>query len=59
LSELNTVLYNLVDTQFAAFVTGQADVSKDWDKYLGDLKNDGLDEFLQIYQTAYDAKYKK
>ncbi len=59
LSELNTTLYNVVDTQFAAFVTGQADVATGWDAYLQALKSNGLDEFLQIYQAAYDAKYKK
>jgi putative aldouronate transport system substrate-binding protein len=59
LSELNTTLYNVVDTQFAAFVTGQADVNKGWDAYLQALKTNGLDELLKIYQTAYDAKYKK
>ena len=37
----------------------RSDVDKDWDTYIKNLKDSGLDKFLSIYQTAYDAKYKK
>jgi len=57
--ELNTVVYNVVDEWFANFVTGKANVDKDWDAYIKTLKDSGLDKYLGIYQTAYDAKYKK
>ena len=43
---------------FASFVSGQADVNTGWDQYLADLKKNGLDDFLKIYQAAYDAKMK-
>jgi putative aldouronate transport system substrate-binding protein len=43
---------------FASFVTGQADINTGWDQYLADLKTNGLDEFLKIYQAAYDLKFK-
>lgn len=59
LGELNTALYTLVDQTFAGFVSGQMDVTTGWDSYLNELKTSGLDEYIQIYQTAYDAKYKK
>jgi putative aldouronate transport system substrate-binding protein len=59
LSELNTTIYNVVDTQFAAFVTGQADVEKEWDAYIEALNSNGLQELLEIYQVAYDAKFAK
>jgi putative aldouronate transport system substrate-binding protein len=59
LGTLTTALKSYSDQMFAAFVTGQSDVNKDWDQYLADLKTNGLDEFLSIYQAAYDAKYKK
>jgi putative aldouronate transport system substrate-binding protein len=58
LGELNTALYALVDQMYASFVTGEMDVNSGWDQYLAELKNNGLDDFLQIYQEAYDAKYK-
>jgi len=58
LGTLTTALTAQVDQMFASFVTGQMDVNTGWDKYLADLKTNGLDEFLKIYQTAYDLKYK-
>jgi len=57
--ELNTTVYSAFDEWFANFVTGKKDVDKDWDAYVKNLKDSGLDKFLGIYQTAYDAKYKK
>lgn len=58
LGELNTALYTLVDQMYASFVTGEMDINTGWDSYLTELNNSGLEEFLQIYQTAYDAKFK-
>ena len=57
--ELNTTVYNVVDEWFANFVSGKKDVDKDWDAYVKNLKDSGLDKYLEIYQTAYDAKNKK
>jgi len=57
--ELNTTVYNAFDEWFANFVTGKKDIDKDWDAYVKTLKDSGLDKFLGIFQTAYDAKYKK
>lgn len=57
--ELNTAVLNVVDEWFAKFVTGKADVDRDWDTYIKTLKDSGLDRFLAIYQAAYDEKYKK
>ncbi|MBI4926470.1 MAG: extracellular solute-binding protein [Anaerolineae bacterium] len=58
LGELNTALYTLVDQMYASFITGEMDIASGWDSYLAELKNSGLDDFLAIYQAAYDAKYK-
>jgi putative aldouronate transport system substrate-binding protein len=57
--ELNTTVFAAADEWFANFVTGKADVDKDWDKYIQNMKDSGLDQFLKLYQDAYDAKYKK
>jgi len=57
--ELNTTVYAAADEWFANFVTGKKDVEKDWDAYVKNLKDSGLDKFLGIFQAAYDAKYKK
>lgn len=58
LGELNTALYTLVEQMFASFVTGDMDVASGWDSYIEELNSNGLEEFLSIYQAAYDAKYK-
>ncbi|MCE5259323.1 MAG: extracellular solute-binding protein [Chloroflexi bacterium] len=58
LGTLSTALTTYVDQMFASFVTGQVDINTGWDQYLSDLKTNGLDKYLQIYQAAYDAKYK-
>lgn len=55
--EVFTSVYNTSDEWFANFVIGNADVEKDWDLYLQTLKDSGLDQLINIYQTAYDAKY--
>jgi putative aldouronate transport system substrate-binding protein len=58
LGTLNAALTAYSDQMYASFVTGQADVNKEWDKYLADLNTNGLSRFLEIYQAAYDAKFK-
>jgi putative aldouronate transport system substrate-binding protein len=55
--EVFTSVYNTSDEWFANFVIGNADIEKDWDVYIQTLKDSGLDQLLDIYQTAYDAKY--
>jgi len=57
LGELNTALKTQVDQSYAAFVTGQADIESGWESYLTELQNLSLQDFLDIYQSAYDAKY--
>ncbi|NGP43799.1 extracellular solute-binding protein [Bacillaceae bacterium SIJ1] len=42
----------------AAFITGESDLDSDWDEYVNTLQQIGLEEFVGIYQRAYDEKYK-
>jgi putative aldouronate transport system substrate-binding protein len=56
--ELNTLIYSTKDEWFANFIIGNADIDADWDTYIRTLEDSGLNRFLEIYQTAYDAKYK-
>jgi putative aldouronate transport system substrate-binding protein len=58
LANLETTITQYVEQQFVAFVTGKADVEKGWDQYVNTLKNQGLPQYLQIYQAAYDARQK-
>lgn len=55
LSEYQAVINEIVNKNFAAFVTGTKDVEKDWDAYLEELNNAGLAEYLDAYQAEYDT----
>lgn len=57
--ELKTSIDTTMDEWFANFVIGNADIDADWETYLTTLNDAGLAQYLEIYQTAYDAKYKK
>ncbi len=39
----------------AQFVTGAKSVETDWEEYLAAMENQGLSEYLQLLQDAYDA----
>ena len=48
-----------VDEMFYKFLTGEADIDKDFDKYVEQLESIGLNEVIGIYQSAYDARETK
>lgn len=56
LSNINVDLDNLFRTNFATWIS-VGGVETDWDAYLANLKTAGLDQALQIYQTALDAYF--
>jgi putative aldouronate transport system substrate-binding protein len=56
--EVGPTVYGAVNEWFANFVIGNADVDADWDTYVQTLNDSGLEQLLEIYQAAYDAKYK-
>lgn len=39
----------------AQFVTGTKNIDSDWDAYLSAMESQGLSEYLQLLQSAYDA----
>ena len=51
-SPLNTYL----DETVTGFITGKLDVEKEWDAYVANCKEMGVDEVVKIYNTAY-ARY--
>ncbi|GAC1544342.1 MAG: extracellular solute-binding protein [Herpetosiphon sp.] len=57
--QLDTALTKYVNEMLARFVTGDADIETGWANYLQTLDQTGLPRYLQIQQSAYDAKYKK
>jgi len=38
----------------AKFIVGDLNVETDWNRYLTELKNLGVDRYLQIMQKTYD-----
>lgn len=57
ISELNTQFSTYADEYFAKFLLGTEPISK-FDEYAAKLKSMGVDEAIQIYQTAYDRVMK-
>ena len=58
MADLKAVIEPYVDEMFARFITGDADIDADWNKYIEELKQMGLDRMLEIMQEAYEDKYK-
>lgn len=46
---------NIIDNYWAMWVTGESDIDADWDTYVENVKNAGLEENLKLRQAAYDA----
>ncbi len=57
LAQVRTAVNDYIKEAIARFITGDMDIEKDWDRYTENLKNIGLDQYLQILQDAYDAQY--
>jgi putative aldouronate transport system substrate-binding protein len=57
-SILQTNIKNYIEQNALQFVTGNKDLSKDWDSYVNGLKDLKLDRYLEILQKAYDATSK-
>lgn len=57
MAALTADINSYVDEMTAKFVSGKASFAE-WDNYVATLKKMRLDEYMQIYQAAYD-RYKK
>lgn len=53
ISEIQTNIMEYVNGQLAEFVTGNRSLDE-WDQYLADIENMGLQTWLETAQTAYD-----
>ncbi|GBG10178.1 hypothetical protein PAT3040_04896 [Paenibacillus agaridevorans] len=56
LADLQLVLHNRVNETMARAITGDFNLDKDWDSYVKSLDDMNLARYLELYQTAYDAK---
>lgn len=53
--EYTTDIMYLVQSKRGAWITGKSDINKEWDSFKKQLDEMGLQEWLKIQQTAYDA----
>lgn len=58
LAKLKESLVKYQDESIARFITGDLDIEGDWDRYVKTLDDMGLKRYLELYQKAYDDKYK-
>ncbi len=52
-------IQDLVDEMTIRFITGDADIDKEWDGFVQSLENMNLNRYVEIMQEAYDSKYSK
>lgn len=55
LARLQTNINTYVEESIARFITGQLDLEGDWESYLNELEAMGLEEYLEMIQTYYNA----
>lgn len=58
INEYKTAINAYVDEMISGFLAGTYDLDADWDSYLAEFDALGLDEYLEILQSAYDEVYK-
>ncbi|MFH5183498.1 ABC transporter substrate-binding protein [Paenibacillus sp. TAB 01] len=59
LSDLQKTIKDYVKEMTTRFIIGDASIDKDWDKYIKTLDSMNLKRYIEIYNEAYQAQYKK
>lgn len=54
IANIGATITPYVNEYFAKVVVGEYDLDSTWDEYVKNLKNMNLDEYVSIYQKAYD-----
>lgn len=57
-TDLENTISNYMHTMTARFITDDVDLDSGWDNYLSTLQSIGLERYIELYQTAYDQKYR-
>lgn len=59
-AEYNYLVESFVEESNAKFILGSSDINDDaeWEKYLAELNNMGLERYIEIAQNGYTAQYK-
>jgi putative aldouronate transport system substrate-binding protein len=53
-AEIQTDLDTYRDESTARFITGDLNINTQWDSYVSELKNIGIDRYIEISQRVYD-----
>lgn len=53
-----TDISSYLGTMRTQFITGEADIESGWEQHIATVNQMGLEEYLQIEQSAYDRMYK-
>ena len=53
--DLQVDIDNLRSTTLARWITGQGDIDAEWDAYVKQMNDLGLQEYLALWQQAYDT----
>lgn len=48
------IFQRYVNSQMNSWVSGSSDVNADWDEYVSQVKSLGLDDYIALYQEAYN-----
>ena len=59
MNEYQTNLTNIKDKWRIAFVTGEKDVEADWDEYMAEMNNSGLQEMVDEVREYYWSSHTK
>ena len=57
-SEIGTTLNEYRNEWTANALAGNFDIDAEWENFLNEVKNIGVDELTEVYQTVYDRMYK-
>jgi putative aldouronate transport system substrate-binding protein len=58
-AQMKTNIDAFVNQSTVQFIVGDKDLDRDWDAYIAQLQKLNLDQYVQMYQTAYSAKFAK
>lgn len=59
ITDISSTLYTYAVESMVRFITGDLNIETDWDAYVAELKNIGLDAYLEVSQAAYDRQIVK
>jgi hypothetical protein len=54
-AQYRTEFKSYIDQNVVAFITGQQDIQAEWDSFQQGLRSLGLEDYLELVQTAYDS----